>query len=457
MAVALLLPTGAVPFGGTPNMTLAEYRKKRDFSKTPEPDPKPGKKHKQTIFVIQEHHASHLHYDFRLEADGVLKSWAVPKEPSLDPSQKRLAVRVEDHPLGYAGFHGDIPAGQYGAGHVEIWDRGTYEPDASDRTVAEGIDAGRLEFTLHGERLNGRFTLVRMKGGKGRKENWLLIKRKDAFARSSEPAAPKKPRPTTKAARTRPVGAGPKEVTLTHAEKVLFPEVGATKGEVFDYYRRVGPRLLPYLRDRPVTLERLPEGLGEGKPHFWQKHTPPSYPDWIPRVELPSEDGRSVAYSMVNDIETLLYLVNQGALDVPPLVVARRQSRPAGLRPLRSRPRRGGVRRSHRDRPTVARAADRGGRRGGRENVGQVRVARADALAGGRRIRRGADLGAGGRGTADRGGAGTGDLGDPQGQARPPRLRGRAAKRRAANTSCRRMCCGRRRRRRFRRRCAGPS
>ena len=99
---------------------------------------------------------------------------------------------------------------------------------------------------------------------------------------------------------------------------MLFPEVGATKGEVFDYYRRVGPRLLPYLRDRPVTLERLPEGLGEGKPHFWQKHTPPSYPDWIPRVELPSEDGRSVAYSMVNDIETLLYLVNQGALTFHP-------------------------------------------------------------------------------------------------------------------------------------------
>ena len=110
----------------------------------------------------------------------------------------------------------------------------------------------------------------------------------------------------------------PKEVTLTHPEKVLFPDAGVTKGDVFAYYRRVAPRLLPYLRDRPVTLERLPGGLGDGKPHFWQKHTPPSYPDWIPRADLPSEQGKPVAYAVVNDEETLLYLVNQGALTFHP-------------------------------------------------------------------------------------------------------------------------------------------
>ncbi len=298
-------------------MRLAEYERKRDFRRTPEPGAAPGVRHKKSIFVVQEHHASHLHYDFRLEAGGVLKSWAVPKGPSLDPADKRLAVRVEDHPLGYAGFSGDIPEGQYGAGHVEIWDEGTYEPEATGRSVSEDIDAGRLEFTLHGRRLMGRFTLVRMRGGKGRKENWLLIKGRDQFARAGHPGE-KPPAEKAPPVRVAAPAAAKKEVTLTHPEKILFPEVGVTKGDVFTYYRRVASRLLPYLRDRPVTLERLPDGLKEGKPHFWQKHTPPSYPDWIPRADLPSEQGKPVAYAVVNDEETLLYLVNQGALTFHP-------------------------------------------------------------------------------------------------------------------------------------------
>ena len=298
-------------------MSLAEYKAKRDFRRTPEPGAAPAKKHPRTIFVIQEHHASHLHYDFRLEADGVLKSWAVPKEPSLDPGVKRLAVRVEDHPLSYAGFSGDIPAGQYGGGHVDIWDKGTYESETPPRNVSSAINAGRLEFVLHGGKLNGRFTLIRMKGGRGKKENWLLVKGRDEFARN-EPAETKAPPVKMKRPTAKPAATGPKKVALTHSDKVLFPDVGVTKGEVFAYYKRVARRLLPYLRDRPVTLERLPDGLGEGKPHFWQKHTPSSYPDWLPRVDLPSEHGPNVAYVLVNDKEALLYLVNQGTLTFHP-------------------------------------------------------------------------------------------------------------------------------------------
>src|SRR4051812_11492443 len=172
-------------------MPLEKYHARRDFTRTREPsgagDETP---HERPIFVVQEHHASHLHYDFRLEADGVLKSWAVPKGPSLDPRVKRLAVQVEDHPLAYATFAGTIPAGQYGAGTVSIWDHGTYENLLDDETIAEGIDAGRIDFAMRGERLRGRFSLVRMKGSGRGKPQWLLIKKDDEFARPEADADP---------------------------------------------------------------------------------------------------------------------------------------------------------------------------------------------------------------------------------------------------------------------------
>jgi bifunctional non-homologous end joining protein LigD len=136
---------------------------------------------------VQEHHARRLHYDFRLEAEGVLKSWAVPKEPSTDLAQKRLAVQVEDHPLAYATFTGTIPAGQYGAGTVTLWDQGTYDNLLAEKpvpqTVSEGIAAGHLELVLYGTKLQGRFHLIRMQGTGRGKAQWLLIKRPDAGAR----------------------------------------------------------------------------------------------------------------------------------------------------------------------------------------------------------------------------------------------------------------------------------
>jgi bifunctional non-homologous end joining protein LigD len=163
---------------------LAEYKARRDFSKTPEPGPK-RKKAKGDSFVIQKHAATRTHFDFRLEHDGVLKSWAVTKGPSLDPTQKRLAVRTEDHPLEYGGFEGVIPKGEYGAGPVMIWDRGTWEP-LSDPD--EGLAKGDLKFRLHGKRLKGDFVLVRMKPRKGDRgrENWLLIKKRDDYGQEGD-------------------------------------------------------------------------------------------------------------------------------------------------------------------------------------------------------------------------------------------------------------------------------
>lgn len=163
---------------------LSEYNCKRDFEITAEPSgstPTGKRKASALSFVIQKHAARNLHYDFRLELDGVLLSWAVPKGPSLDPSQKRLAVHVEDHPLGYGSFEGSIPAGQYGAGDVIVWDRGVWQPHDEPR---KAYAAGKLKFTLVGEKLSGDWTLVRTRlKGSGAKEQWLLIKEKDPQAR----------------------------------------------------------------------------------------------------------------------------------------------------------------------------------------------------------------------------------------------------------------------------------
>lgn len=164
-------------------MSLQEYRRKRRFGETPEPDDeRRGAAARRPIFVVQLHHASARHYDFRLEADGVLKSWAVPKGPSLRVGEKRLAVEVEDHPLSYATFEGDIPEGHYGAGHVDVYDHGTW---ACDGDPLEAIAAGKVDFVLHGSRLKGGWKLVRT-NMKGKQHQWLLIKRDDEEARDSD-------------------------------------------------------------------------------------------------------------------------------------------------------------------------------------------------------------------------------------------------------------------------------
>jgi bifunctional non-homologous end joining protein LigD len=167
-------------------MALEEYRRKRDFGKTPEPPPGAIEAREDELsYLIQKHDATRVHYDLRLELNGVLLSWAVTKGPSLDPADKRLAVRTEDHPLSYGAFEGTIPKGQYGGGTVMLWDEGTWEPKGDPRA---GLEKGHLSFTLQGKRLKGDWDLVRMHGD-AKKENWLLIKAKDAEARPNGDAA----------------------------------------------------------------------------------------------------------------------------------------------------------------------------------------------------------------------------------------------------------------------------
>ncbi len=163
-------------------MGLREYRQKRRFAVTPEPagGERRAARKRRLAFVVQKHRASHLHYDFRLEWHGVLLSWAVPKGPSLDPSVKRLAMQVEDHPLEYAKFEGIIPEGEYGGGTVMVWDRGTWTPDVEN--VDAALAKGELKFRLDGEKLAGSWVLVRTRARDGGKPQWLLIKHRDEAA-----------------------------------------------------------------------------------------------------------------------------------------------------------------------------------------------------------------------------------------------------------------------------------
>src|SRR5690625_2501486 len=184
-------------------MSLKEYHKKRDFKQTSEPEGEEESNTTKLKFVVQRHAATRLHYDFRLEMKGVLKSWAVPKGPSMNPADKRLAIRVEDHPYEYRNFEGTIPKGNYGAGEVEIWDEGTYEPTqkvkgkTDDLLMRADLHKESLKFILHGKKLKGEFALVKIKNPKD-DNAWLLIKHKDKYAVSEEYDAEKHTAKTSK-------------------------------------------------------------------------------------------------------------------------------------------------------------------------------------------------------------------------------------------------------------------
>ncbi len=361
-----------------PQERLKTYRAKRDFAVTAEPA---GDGASQAAgagvaaavapvrrYVVQRHRASRLHYDFRLEVDGVLASWAVPQGPTLDPKIRRLAVHVEDHPIEYFDFEGVIPKGSYGGGDVIVWDWGTWEPSRpADADAAAAIDHGELHFDLRGEKLAGRFVLVRTDRDKGTKEQWLLLHKKDDHAQPGwDPeehprsvktgrtndevlAAPDvewhSDRPAAEAAVL--LGSGPpptwdpptddelaalddlgkagtwalqgRELKVTNLDKVLFPgregETPVTKRDLIRYHARVAPFMLPYLYDRPINLNRFPDG--SAKPGFWHKEVPSHAPEWMTRWHNDEADpGETEWYFVVDSVPALAWMANYGALEL---------------------------------------------------------------------------------------------------------------------------------------------
>jgi bifunctional non-homologous end joining protein LigD len=342
---------------------LERYRDKRHFDRTPEPSGEVGASGGAPRFVVQRHRARRLHYDFRLEIGGVLVSWAVPKGLTLDPKARHLAVHVEDHPIEYADFEGVIPRGEYGGGDVIVWDRGTWELHGADDAAA-AVDAGELHVDLHGEKLHGRFVLVRTEPRDGGREEWLVLHKRDDDAvpgwdpeeyphsvvsgRDNDDVASRRDRVWTRAgeagsveaATTRFLGAtddelaalgelpakgtwtvGDRDLRLTNLDKVLFPARGraapVTKRELVRYHAVMAPWLLPHLVDRPLNLHRYPDGVDHQG--FWQKQAPSHAPEWIERWENPHADpGESRDYLVVSDVAGLVWLANHAAVELHP-------------------------------------------------------------------------------------------------------------------------------------------
>ncbi|HSE98770.1 MAG TPA: non-homologous end-joining DNA ligase [Blastocatellia bacterium] len=336
---------------GWSEMGLKSYHDKRDFDRTPEPKGRVSKEEKRR-FVVQEHHASKLHFDFRLEMGGVLKSWSVPKGPSLDPGEKRLAVPTEDHPVEYLSFEGVIPEGSYGAGQHIIWDSGSYEPVDGD--PLDQLEAGRLSFMLEGRKLRGRFNMVRL-GQAG--DRWLLIKSDDKFADPDwelelilkDESGPAKNKPQTRPRRAedrsvkryavkakqgerKPIPAsqvfkskelagnidlkvGRDIVTVTNLDKVYWPRDSYTKGDLIRYYYQVSKYILPYLKDRPLIMKRYPNGIRGGSFH---QHDVDEAPDYVRTASIEVAEGHTVDYIVNDNTATLLYVANLGAIERHP-------------------------------------------------------------------------------------------------------------------------------------------
>jgi bifunctional non-homologous end joining protein LigD len=359
--------------GSTSPEGLQEYRAKRDFSATPEPTGSGHDRADERRFVVQHHRARRKHYDFRLEVDGVLTSWAMPKGPSMDPSARSLAVQVEDHPIEYRDFEGIIPQGNYGAGDVIVWDRGTYDPASATPDPARAILEGEIHFDVYGEKLRGRFVLVRTHRSSRDQEQWLMLHKRDEFGTpgwtpedpprsvksgrtnaevAAEPEAEWRSDLPAQEAEVRVSAAGDvagpppvdlptseeldaldsmgdgglwelqgRTLKLTNLNKILFPPRGSeapvSKRDLIRYYATMAPVMLPYLEQRPVNLNRFPNGVD--RPGFWHKQLPGHAPQWISRWRnAEARPGESDRYAVVNDVATLAWIANFGGIELHP-------------------------------------------------------------------------------------------------------------------------------------------
>jgi bifunctional non-homologous end joining protein LigD len=347
---------------------LATYRKKRDFTRTREPagaTVSVGSLPTGNRFVVQRHRARRLHYDFRLEMGGVLASWAVPKGPTLDPSVRRAAFHVEDHPLEYYDFEGVIPAREYGGGDVIVWDVGTWDHyyQRDGRDPVDAVARGELHLELDGQKLKGKFVLVRTSVDDAGKESWLLLHKKDEFAtkgwdpeehprsvlsgRTNDEVKADPDRlwrsdlPAPEAAiRLRPPVFEPvsrselraldrlgssgrwevfgRELRVTNLDKVLFPtrsrDKPVTKRDLIRYAAQIGPTLVPYLTRRALNMHRYPNGVGSAG--FWHKELPDHAPSWLSRWDNPDADpGETQTYLVVDEPAAVVWAANFGALE----------------------------------------------------------------------------------------------------------------------------------------------
>jgi bifunctional non-homologous end joining protein LigD len=341
---------------------LEQYRAKRDFSSTREPAGAPAPAPAGSRFVVQRHRARRLHYDMRLEMDGVLVSWAVPKGPTLDPGTRRMAVHVEDHPLEYFDFEGVIPRGEYGAGDVIVWDWGDWQQVGEGDPVA-AVDAGELHFDLDGQKLHGRFALVR-RGRDGDRDQWLLVKKRDEYAEpgwdpEAHPASVRSGRTNDEVAaapddawtRDRPTVApwarehtwpepdpdelaaldalgttgtwsfAGEELKLTNLDKVLFPRRDkgpeTTKRDLVRYHAQVAPFMLRYLEGRAVNSHRYPDGVDQ--PGFWHKARPDHAPAFVRGWHYTDADeDETQCYPVIDNPAALAWAANFGAIELNP-------------------------------------------------------------------------------------------------------------------------------------------